>query len=158
MATTDLSARFGRSAAATKTNKSALEGLLPARPAPRPRATQDRDNGEPDAHIIGEDVAVGAPAVVAESSSAEAGGSPDTDPAPGRPPRRGAGRELRQAPAAQDQSQTHQTVVYVSAAAKAAAERRRKQHDVTNAEIVLDALDHAHDELPELLATRYTPR
>jgi hypothetical protein len=46
--------------------------------------------------------------------------------------------------------------VYLSSAAKAAAERRRKQNGVTNAEIVLDALDQTHDELAELLASTHT--
>jgi hypothetical protein len=52
--------------------------------------------------------------------------------------------------------QTHQILVYVTASVKAAAERHRKQHQLTNGEIVLDALDSTHDELAELIAAQQT--
>jgi hypothetical protein len=153
MASTDLSARFGRSAAA---NKQALGSLLPSRPAPRLRSTPDPESAELSASTS-ETAETDGPST-AEAPVASTDTRPDA-PATVRPARvRNAGRELRQAPAAQEQSQTHQTVVYVSAGAKAAAERRRKQHGLTNAEIALDALDQTHDELRELLDARYTPR
>jgi hypothetical protein len=82
------------------------------------------------------------------------GGPAPRQERPARP--RGAGRELRRAPAEQEQSQTHQILVYVNPATKAAAERHRRQHRVTNGELVLDALDATYDDLPELVAAGQT--
>lgn len=146
----DLQKQFGPSA-------SSLAGMLPPRAAPGPQPV--RDNSE-----------VADAEVTDPVSTATTTEDRQADPAARRPVTRnpsgarasrssrthgsGPGRELRRAPAAVEQSQTHQTVVYVSAAAKAAAEKRRKQDRSTNAAIVLDALDEVLDDLPELLAAQ----
>jgi hypothetical protein len=154
MASSDLSQSFGRPATAG----SALSGLLPARAgAPRPRATPDEEpveSTDQPSHGTARGVDDSPPTSPSEDSRNTEVAGPVT-PRPDRAPRaRSAGRELRKAPAAQEHIQTHQILVYISAAAKAAAERHRKQHQLTNGEIVLDALDSAHDDLPELIAAQ----
>ena len=139
----DLREQFGRPATANP----ALAGILSPRPTPAPRRTHEEE-GDTDPSIKSQ-------IEVAEASPSLAESFPAT-PTTERSTRRPAGRELRQAPAAQEQRQTHQTVVYISSAARAAAERKRKQDQQANANIVLDALDAMYDDLHELVASRQT--
>lgn len=149
----DLSKSFGRPASASR---SALAGMLPARPASPPPPPVDEAPTQKQDELASQ----------ASSELAEAPAPPQRTqpPAPrsaATPPneshvvrRQPAGRDIRLAPAAQGQSQTHQQVVYISSQAKHAAERRRRQSGCSNAEIVFDALDDAHEDLYELLAER----
>jgi hypothetical protein len=152
----DLSRSFGRPASA----RSPLSGMLPPRATPPPRSTVEAaPPDEPEREEL-----IDAPPITDSASDGEADTTVMLAPSPrpasaapsqAREPRsQSSGREVRQAPAAQDQSQTYQTVVYISSQAKAAAERRRRQSGCSNAEIVFDALDDAHELLHELLAER----
>lgn len=155
----DLQKQFGRPA-------SALAGMLPPRATPAPRVASEQDSEAEESQptpVSPKEEAELAPAPPNSSATAPVSRKrTGNDAAPAaRParPRSSAGRELRQAPAALERTQTHQTVVYVSAATKAAAEQRRKQTRSTNAALVLDALDEVLETLPELLAARQvTPR
>lgn len=148
---TDLTKSFGKPAAAAS-----LEGLLP-RPAPRPRPAEEEDSTPQTSVGAGE-----APAPTTTTAPATTPSSPD-EPAKVRSISadslrqvRGGGRQLRPAPEELGRSQTFQTIAYVSASVKMAVDQHRKRDRVTNAEIVLNALDDVYDDLPELVASHRT--
>jgi hypothetical protein len=138
----DLTKSFGAPA-------TTLGGLLPSRPAPRPRPAEQDETAE-----------VGEQAEVERTTTATTPTDRDDEPSKVRsgPSRqvRGGGRQLRPAPAEQGHTQTFQTIAYVSAAVKMAVDQRRRRDRVTNAEIVLNALDEVYDDLAGLVASHRT--
>lgn len=139
----DLSAQFGRSAAAQARE---LGALLPPR-SPRTAVVSEQANDTPPA---GDEVGTEATPKASANDNAE---SPDEDQ---QAKRSIPSRRLRSAPAEFDQTQSFQIPVYILPAAKAAAQQRRTRDRVTNAEVAFSAIDTMFPQLQQLLQSRRT--